>query len=273
MTELQDVLGIDEPGGLDWWGSFALEVGFDVLAWRIGPLSLQARHWPQEWRLAWRHSGDPQDTAQAFARAAELDETDCRVARFGLRAAGRSLELRPRLADRSVVVRPDTQLFIPPGEECLIYVSTPAWVEVATEGGATLTEVPTHRPSDSWFGANTRDGELCYASTTLARLRIEDVVRRPHRIVSPVTVRNRAADPLQLERISVPVRLLPLYVTARHQLWTQPLVMERAADGKQGALKLEELKLPAELEPQRIAEARQTAGRQGLLHTLDRLFG
>jgi hypothetical protein len=273
VTELQDVLRIDQPGGLDWWGSFALDEGLDVLAWRIGPLILQARYWPQEWRLAWRHLDDPQDTAQDFARLAEMDETDCRIARFGLREAGRALALRPRLADRSVVVRPDTQLFIPPGEECLIYVSTPAWVEVTTGNGLVLAEVPTYRPSDSWFGPDTRDGELCYASRTLARLRIEDVVPRPHRIVSPVTVRNRGADALQLERVSVPVRLLPLYATARHQLWTQPLVMERTADGKQGALKLEELKLPAELQVRRVADAREVAGRRGLLQTIDRLFG
>lgn len=272
-TELSEVLEVTETPSRPWWGHYPLAEGDNGLFWQIGPLSLQARRWRQEWRLAWREGRDPLDTALSFSGLSELDETGCSVARFAFRESGRGLTLRPRLADRPVVVRPDTPLYIPPREETIIYVSTSAWVQVLVDdGGGALTEIPSYRPSDSWFGLNTREGELCYASRSLARLRLEEIVQRPHRVVSPVTIRNRAGDALLIERLSVPVPILPLYASAEHQLWTQPMAMERSVDGKQGTLKLEEMRLPDGMEVTKVGEARQLPEKQGLFRALESLF-
>lgn len=273
VEELNEVLEATEEQTRPWWGRYDLQDGQRGLHWRIGPLHLQARRWRQEWRLAWREGEDPLDTALDHGVLDELDETDCSVARFAFGDSSRGLALRPRLADRPVVVRPDIPLYVPPGEETVIYVSTSVWVEVMNaEETVTLTEIPSYRPSDSWFGLNTREGELCYASRSLARLRLDEVVQRPHRVVSPVTVRNQAVDALLIERLSVPVPLLPLYASKQNQLWTQPMVMERSSDGKQGALKLEEMRLPDGLEVARISPARKEPPKQGLFRTLESLF-
>jgi len=260
-----------------WWGDYALPEGTNGMHWRIGPLHLQARWWPQEWRLAWYHEDDPLDTAVNHSYMDEIEEVpDMSLARYALGKAPRRIRLTPRVADRSVVVRPDSPLYVPPGEETVIYVSTSVWVQIEAVDDQRiipLGERPGYRPSDSFFGSNTREGEVCYASRSLARLRMEDVVQRPHRVLTPVTVRNKGEDELLIERINVPLPLLTLYASNTQQLWTQPLTMERGGDGREAALKLEEMRLPASMQVTRLSEPREMPGKQGLFRALDRLLG
>lgn len=282
MVESRDLAELakrsDAPSLQPWWGEYRLPEGCNGLVWRIGPLHLQARCWPHEWRLSWRSDGDPLDATVGFEPVDDVDETGCDVARYAFRETGPGVTLLPRVADRSVVVRPDQPLYVPAGESVEIFVSTVAWIEIRAIGhdglpGAVLSDMPAYRPTDSWFGPNTREGELCYASRSLARLQLVDVIQRPHRILSPVTVRNRGDDHLFIERLNVPMPLLAVHASVNGQLWTQPAVMERGKDGGQGSLKLDESTLPAELGATRLSEPREASGRQGLFRTLDRLFG
>ncbi|MCP1726798.1 hypothetical protein J2T60_000763 [Natronospira proteinivora] len=260
-----------------WWGDYPMDPEQRGMSWHIGPLRLQARWWPQEWRLAWHYGDDPLDTSVEHAGLDDIEAfPDMTLARYALGKAPSCLRLVPRVADRSVVVRPDIPLYVPPGEETVIHVSTSVWVQVqAVEGEkvVALGEMPGYRPSDSFFGANTREGDVCYASRSLARLRMEDVVQRPHRVLTPVTVRNKGEDSLLIERINVPLPILTLYASANHQLWTQPLTLERGRDGKEGALKLEEMRLPASMQVRVLSEPREVPDKQGLFRALDRLLG
>jgi len=262
-----------------WWGDYLLPEGRNGMRWQIGPLHLQARWWPQEWRLAWHHDGDPLETAVEYRPMDEIEEAvGMTTSRYAVSRAPRQLRLLPRVADRSVVVRPDIPLYLPSGEETVIYVSTSVWIQLATvdeQSNRTviLNEMPGYRPSDSFFGANTREGDVCYASRSLARLRMEDVIQRPHRVLTPLTVRNKGEDSLLIERLSVPLPLLTLYASGNQQLWTQPLTMERGNDGKDGALKLEEMQLPESMQVKKLSDPRETPDKQGLLRALDRLLG
>jgi hypothetical protein len=257
-----------------WWGRFEVAAN-GTRSWRIGPLQLFAHRSRQEWRLSWTEVGDPLDTTVATDEVEQRpDDEGMKVARFAFRQTGDALELAPRLADRPVVVWPDTPLYVPAGEEAVLYVSTTLWIDVRTaDTGKQLLELPAYRPSDTWFGPSPRSGELCYASRSLARLRFEDVVQRPHRAVSPVTVRIRAQDSFLIERLSVPVRLLPLYLADNGQFWTPPLVMERNVDGRQVALRFEEFSLPPGLKATRVSEPREQPDKNVLLKAFDRLFG
>lgn len=228
---------------LRWWGqeSFALE---QAGCWRIGPTTLWAFRTRHDWRLLYESTGDPMQHDQhvevpaAAERWHELEEaatTDpaLTVHRHTFRETPATLAIEPVLADRSIVVRPEHPLSIPAGEEVLLYLSTPLWIRIRV-GDMTLEDIPSHRPSDTWFGPSPRDGELCYATRTAGRLTLSKLPMRAHRAVTPLTIRNEAAENFPLERVHVPTPYLALYESdsgVEDHLWTQGLTLTRESVG------------------------------------------
>ncbi len=146
--------------------------------------------------------------------------------RFLLNANAPPLAVEPLLADRAVVSRPLVATELPPRHSATLLISTPLWVRLRC-GEQTLVELPTTRLSDTWFGPNTRSGELCYAAQTRARQRVEDnAAESPFRALTPVTIINNGEDNLQLERINVPVPHLTLYGDGAN-FWTSAITMTR----------------------------------------------
>lgn len=158
--------------------------------------------------------------------------------RFAFQRTESTLSIRPALADRGVVVRPDVIFSIPPKEESTVFISTPVWITLSPGTAEPVLDVPCNRPSDTWFGPNTRVGELAYASRTRATQAFDEVTRMPHRAVSVVKIRNRAASALRVERIMMPVENLSLFADDAGYLWTETVTLEREADGDFAAMKL-----------------------------------
>lgn len=109
-----------------------------------------------------------------------------------------------------------------------LYVTTPLWIRMFTGAERKrMFELPVARPSDTWFGENTRSGELCYAGTTAARLALTELPMRPGRAVTQVRIVNRARRPLALDRINLPAPALSLYAARDHRLWTESIEIVR----------------------------------------------
>jgi hypothetical protein len=218
-----------------WWGQWTVEEG-EAVRWRVGPLTLQLSRSRDEWRVAYGNADDPLDSSLEISGPVKGSEPDASltVNRFAARGESGHLQLLPALADRPVINRPQEPFYVLPDDEVALYISTPLWVRVeAGEPAALLQELPTHRPSDTWFGPSTREGEMCYAARTHCRLRFEELPFRPHRAITPIVLRNQAAETLLLERLSVPVRRLSLYSADQRFLWTERLTMEWT-DPKEG---------------------------------------
>jgi len=214
-----------------WWGEHSLADG-QVLVCRIGPLRLSIHRLTHEWRVAHRRDLDDSVDVKTELGTDELDEPDT-VDRFLEQQTPALCSLAPALADRSVVSRPEKPFHVPAGESTTLYVSSPVWVRVAEgEERRTLLELPAAVPSDTWFGSSTREGELCYASRTHGRLRLEDVPLRPHRAVTPVTIENRGTGHLRLERLSLPTPYLSLFAGPGDALYTEAVTLIRAQDGE-----------------------------------------
>ena len=201
-----------------WWGRYRLEAGQAAL-WTIGSLRLAVRRLANEWQIACDQNtmADPETTewSQQVAQVdlAELDYAN--LERYILRETGEELILKPALADRPVVTRPVTPLYVPAGAEATIFVSTPLWVTIETgEPPQSLKELPSQRLSDTWFGPSTMEGEFCYAGQTFARLNLENIPRRVHRAITQVIVHNRTASQLLVERLSLPLPYLSLFEAA-----------------------------------------------------------
>lgn len=145
--------------------------------------------------------------------------------RFLVGEREREIRIAPQLADRAVVSRPLQPTELLPRERATLLVSTVLWARVMI-GEQQLAELPTVRLSDTWFGADTRRGEVCYASQTRARLRMDNMQASAFRAITPITISNQGDDNLKLERINVPVPHLTLYCDGE-RFWTSALSVVR----------------------------------------------
>lgn len=259
----------------------ALAVG-DIRRWRVGPLTLWAERRAHEWRLVHQSSADPVEEALEAGvpvPAGDLPPEDAGATsmRYSFGRSPERIGLAPRLANRSVIARPSHPMTVPSGETAALYVSTPLWVALATEAPPhVLAELPCFRPSDTWFGPSTVEGELCYASRTAGRLELSELPIRPHRAVTPVRIRNRAREPLAIERLKVPVELLSLHATPRG-LWTPCVTLVRE-DGAIGGGDLANLQIakdpPSEAGRSRLVTLPRTRTEGALgLRAFSRLLG
>jgi hypothetical protein len=237
------------PAPRPFWGAFDVpeeEAG----CWRVGPLTLWVENRRLEWRLTSRTA--PTGREGALANAAVSITIPCPAAeipppgpgvdvrRFGFSHDSGALRVTPLLADRPVVARPDLPFFLPAGEAITIYVSTPLWMRLAVgEPPRELQELPIVRPPDTWFGPSTQVGELCYATRSTARLRLEDQPLRAERAVTAATLRNRHGAAVLVERLNLPVPYLSLFEDAHGGLlWTQPITVEIDGPGTPSRVEL-----------------------------------
>ena len=264
-----------------WWGNLRCEVG-ELRRWRVGPTTVWAERLPHEWRI-WRQQGE--DFLADGHEAAELADRDeippsATTHRFSFEKSVAALDVFPLLADRSMIVKPESPFFVPSGESVTLYVSTPTWIVLQFgKPPQRLLEVPSFRPSDTWFGPSTREGELCYASRTAGRLTLEEIPVRPHRAVTPMRIRNRAADPLLLQRVKVPVMYLSLFQGAQADghvhLWTEAVTLDRGTSGDLADVQLGKTAPPEAggSQARRVSERREQPEGNLALRAFARLFG
>lgn len=215
-----------------WWGAQDFVAG-ETRGWDMAGLLLEATRLPQEWHLRLeRGPGQSEDNHDWQRRddAPLAASPTARLSRFVFRQSPGRLRLLPRLADRAVVVRPVSPLFVPAGQETTFYVSTPLWLAVYAEGVAEpLLDIPVVIPRDTWFGPGPVRGQLAYATRVNGATDLEQLKPRPFRAVTPVHVRNSGATALPIERISIPAPHLPLYGAESGRLWTPALAITRPA--------------------------------------------
>lgn len=269
-----------------WWGTFSLDLETGG-QWDVGPSTIWIYRSERDWRIIHRPSTDPV-TADPMARRSEVtlpveeeemsallatDDPDLKTSRFSVGDTNEAVVLEPVLADRSVVTRPEHPLYVLPDESVTLYLSTPLWVRVKlADTDRQLQELPSHRMSDTWFGPSTRDGELCYATRTVGRLRLDRLPFRLHRALTPLRVRNTASTPLALERVQLPAPHLALYVTPSNVLWTQAVTMTHAA-GTEGASVRVQTGSPSDARDADLLQDPREPDRQGLFTSTFSTFG
>lgn len=260
-------------GDKRWWGESSLPHG-KILNWRIGPFRLWLQRLEAEYRLAHQLEGDPSDDqvqCEQLPDGVDLLSMEHSI-RFAMARPPEQIELRPALADRSVVARPEKPMLIPPGEDVHLYIHSPLWLILNSGKKQTpLVDMPLVRPSDTWFGPNTREGELCYASRSFFQLRLDDLRPLPHRASTPVLLRNRATAPLELERIQVPVHHLSLFTDEDGRIWTQEITLSRDKADDFASVQIKD-RAHSKTKLKRIAEPRERTGGNIVLRAFSSLF-
>lgn len=207
------------------WAEHPLGDG-ERAAWRPGPLHLEALRGGSVALLTWEQGDDPMVDA--------VEITEDRVdggsqARLVSATPASSISLRPKLPDRDVVYRTEVPLTLPPGARVRAYVTCPVWVEV-TFGDASL-ELPSWRPTDTWFGT-PRDGQLCYGSRTAMRTAFEGVQVRAHRAITPLDLNNQSDEELVVHRLRLPIPTASMWLAADGSLWTDRFQVDHTDGGE-----------------------------------------
>jgi hypothetical protein len=258
-----------------WWGEFEIPEG-GCGHWRIGPLRLWISRSAQEWRIAHERGDDPLESELAveLPGATPPPAEQMNTRRYGFKRTKGRLGLLPALADRPVIIDPVLPFAIPPREELTLYISSAVWVQVRVgEPPLLLQEEPAHRPSDTWFGPSTREGEMAYAGKTGARHDLENLPRRPHRVISAVRVRNRAADQLDLAKLKLPAPHMSIYGDDEGNLWTQTVTLERSEQGEMAELQLGKGPSPQAVRPRLLQGPRVQPGKGLLIRAFGGVFG
>lgn len=274
----QESVALSAPANVNrsaWWGKYAVPAQKQA-KWQLGPLTIWLQHLAHEWRLATKSRSDAYEKIVRHdgPSAIETLAADVVPARYCFSHMCDSVRLIPALPDRPVVTKPDTPLYVYPGEEVTLYLSFPLWLRVEVgEPSRLLREVPLYRLSDTWFGPNTREGEICYASHTAGTVNLADLVRRSYRAATAIVVRNRATTPLYIERLNVNLPFLSLYADSDNMLWTNALVLEHGAGGDGLANLQIERRAPSEAKNgQFIVGPRQVEHRSALVRAFSSIL-
>lgn len=239
-----------------WWGRHGLALD-QTDFWQIGPLKLWLNSTPAKLAVSWAHSGDVLDThvrnlpsAQQQLEQNIVAPNDTHTVITAFANSGRNeIVFTPVLPDRPIVLRLRDSIRVLPGESVTLYMVAPLVIRLeSTQSSKLITEIPTFRLSDTWFGPLSTLGGLCYASATPAYLDLREVPLRAHCAITAVTVKNAGIDSLKLDRINIPFPRLSLFYSQRSGFWTDRMTFERNSDNEMAYVKLDR-QPPAEASP------------------------
>lgn len=221
-----------------WWGGRELALGQEFRI-EIGCLDMYVRRGPREWELSHRRPAQAREEefACALTQGERRADEEYVKERFVFAQTQPVFEIKPLLADRAMVARPISPVYLPGREGVVFYVSTPLWLGLSVhQEREDLAQLPILRPSDTWFGPNTRLGEFCYAAQTHMRTQLDDLTPSPYKAVTAVSITNTNRQAILIRRLSLPVQYLSLWATRAGQHWSQSVNMEINAGGQGAAL-------------------------------------
>jgi hypothetical protein len=258
----------------NWWGEFALTEGQQCLL-RCADLCLLIQSLPHQWWLGYQW----QDEVNQFQP--ELEQSQEELAnkeneqRFVFAELPDSMHIQPALADRPVVCRPVVSVSLLPFQEVTLYVCLPLWIKLSTnEAEQILLDIPTVRVCDSWFGPNTREGVISYASQVTEQLDVKPIANNKARAAIEVRIQNQSEQMLTLDKISVPAPNLSLYADSDGQFWTPRITLVRR-DNQDAILSVDEVVSGglAEADLTLVSAAREDIGRSKITKAISALFG
>lgn len=256
-----------------WWGNQLFEPG-QGHHWHMAGMDLSIIRQVHEWQFQIHRTATQGEDNHSWHRDERLPELPMgELRRYVFRQTSGKITLLPRLADRSIVIRPVMPLFVPPGQDVTFYVSTPVWLSCYVDGQATpLIDIPVVRPADTWFGSNTVKGEICYATEVTGRLDLSQLTLRPFRAVTPVQINNRGNELMPVERINLPVPFLPVYAAESGRLWTPTLHVTTEERHKVPRIRIDNTISTEAGHVTLLSPARRGSDEHALIRVFDNLF-
>lgn len=256
-----------------WWNTFELAER-QLAYWQIGPLQIWLLHEQNEWSL--RHLSLPDPfcaESQIEVSSQRTVPAELHTQRFAIRQRNSQVRLTPRCPDRPMISRPSSPFSITAKERVTLYLSTPVWVSIEVGSPArSLLDIPTYRPSDTWFGPDTLQGELCYASRLQARFHADEIQWTPHRAITSVEIINSTKTAILLERLCLPLPHFSIYSNDKNFLWTQSATLELTGEDGLAHLRIHRLPPTEAGQVQRLSPAREPISDNFMFRAISALF-
>lgn len=204
---------------INFWAPQTFQPG-DWRLWEAGGLRLWVKREHHEWRVASSRAEEKEDSLMS-----QNEEPPLAAAwrRWAFTNEDAVVTVSPAMPEKPVVVRPDSPIRIPRGNEVLFFVSIPVVLQlhIGPEKSLFIHEEPTLVLSQTWFGQPT-SGELCYALRTGASRDLSGIKKGRHRAVCPVLIRNTSEEELNLEKLCIRSMHVNIYRGAT-RLWTEEI--------------------------------------------------
>lgn len=190
---------------------------------------LYVQRQPQQWLLCQSKLASPHCSLQTELRIERNVSVphDAENAQRWLNGEEEStLRIVPCMADKSLVVKPESALVIPAGRKPTLYLSLPIMYQLFIgQNKKPFHEFFIESMPLTWFGSNTRRGELCYQSKSPVALSLEQLPQAPHRVQMEMRIHNRDSENLNVEKINLPALYLPIYRVDNNVFWTSQLTI------------------------------------------------
>lgn len=135
-----------------------------------------------------------------------------------------TLRIVPAMADKNLVVHPGQAIVIPKGRRPRFYLSLPLMYQLYIGNAKQpFYEFFVEKLPLTWFGSNTRRGELCYQFLSAIEHEVDAGVRVPHRAMLELRLCNRDGEHLSVDKINLPAQYLPVYRVDGKHYWTTGL--------------------------------------------------
>jgi len=199
------------------------------------------------------------------------EEGDAEWTRWALPRERSGIRLTPVFPDRPLVVEPEQPFHLVQGARARVYIRVPLWVrvELPDPGTTTLTEIPTTLLSDTWFGEVT-EGELAYYLPTSARRSLSPELFEPDRVICPLQLSNRSAEPLAVEKIALRVSHLSVYRRGR-ELWANETRVRYEGEAVGSSIEMSPTAPEEAPDAERMSQPRQPLERSFTARTFSRL--
>lgn len=183
---------------------------------------------------------------EGIIKPLKLDEVQDSTAwkRWFVSETDRTIKFSPILPNRPVVVRPESQIQILPGNKALFYVSIPVSLRISISDEKVLTEIPTQILSNTWFG-EPFEGELCYAVKSQAISNLKERKVKAYTAICPISIENQSARNFVFQRLSIHTEFLGVYEGAKH-LWTNQIDVKLEGDEQRSVIDISETAPPLE---------------------------
>lgn len=106
------------------FGTYSMPSG-TISSWQIGPMELVVESRAQEWRLHWDYNQLPLSDRFGFNPKHEESYEHMNTERMAYSHKSDTLTIKPQLADRPIVIRPEISFYVPPKEEIKLFLTTP----------------------------------------------------------------------------------------------------------------------------------------------------